>query len=106
MDFVLRVQPAPLSHIGHALDRSVDRPGRAMAVRLAALSCFVDVCLHIDAGFGIMEEDSFANRLVGKRLRGERTIDEKRAQPFGDFVETAYALRLQGAGKVVGETIK
>src|SRR5262249_48186715 len=76
---------------------AIDRPRRAMAVRLARLAALLHVGEHVEIRFGIVMQDAFADRrIVVERLRDERWIDQQLREPLGDLRQRIVErLRLQ-----------
>src|SRR5262245_24023820 len=82
----LGVGTAPFGHLGILPRVAVDRPRRAMAVRLAGLVSFLHVREHVEVGVGIVVQDAPARRhIVAEDLGDKGGIGQKSREPVGDL---------------------
>src|SRR5262249_49234436 len=104
----LGVDAPPFGHVGHVLGVAVDRPRRAVAVRLADLAALLHMRQHVEVEPGVVVQHALAGRqVVVEGLGHELRVVEKLAQALGHLRKRLRErLRLEDGVAVGAEIVE
>jgi hypothetical protein len=95
MVFVFRIDAPPFRHLSDVLRISVDRPGGAVAMRLACLAAFLHVSQNIEIQLGIVMQNCLPRRhCIAEVLRNKDWIGKKARQP-SRYLQQSVSKRLR-----------